>query len=113
MPSWLSSCIEVVSSLKLNTVLVVGGALAIQPQYELAIGEDLKAQAQASDKKVNDLPSFPDIGKSLNKQFGQSDPKEVGDAINKNTPGIICQNKPKCNLANRMQGNRLAMTKLS
>ena len=62
--------------------------MAIQPQYDLAFGEDLKAQAEASDKKVDNLPSFPDIGKSLNSQFGQSDPKEVGKAIDKNTPGM-------------------------
>ena len=64
-----------------------GNAVAIQPQYELAFGEDLKAGAEASDKKVDSLPSFPDIGKALNSQFGQTDPKEVGKAIDKNTPG--------------------------
>ena len=62
--------------------------MALQPQYDLAFGEDLKAKAEASDKKVDSLPSFPDIGKSLGAQFGQTDPKDVGKAIDKNTPGI-------------------------
>lgn len=65
----------------------IGNALALQPQYDLAIGEDLKQKAEENDKKVSNLPSFPDIGKSLGSQFGQSDPKEVGKAIDKNTPG--------------------------
>ena len=47
---------------------------------------DLKAQAEASDQKTDNLPSFKDIGASLNKQFGQTDPKDVGKAVEENTP---------------------------
>lgn len=46
-----------------------------------------RAQAEASDQKTDALPSFKDIGASLNKQFGQTDPKDVGKAIDENTPG--------------------------
>ncbi len=46
-----------------------------------------RAQAEASDQKTDALPSFKDIGASLNKQFGQTDPKDVGKAIDQNTPG--------------------------
>ena len=52
-----------------------------------AIAVDLKAQAEASDRKTDSLPSFKDIGASLNKQFGQTDPKDVGKAVEENTPG--------------------------
>ncbi len=46
-----------------------------------------RAQAEASDQKTDALPSFKDIGASLNKQFGQSDPKDIGKAVDSNTPG--------------------------
>ena len=64
-----------------------GIAHANQP-FDLAIGEDLKAQAEASDKKVDSLPTLGDVGRSLGGQFGQNDPKEVGKAIDRNTPGM-------------------------
>ena len=59
------------------------------PQYDLAVGEGLQQQAERSDQKTNDLPSFPDIGKALNSQFGQSNPQDVGKAVDKATPGIL------------------------
>ena len=59
----------------------------------MAFGEDLKAQAEASDKKTSAEPTFSDIGKSLNSQFGQgSGAQDVGKAIKDNTPspqGIV------------------------
>ena len=64
----------------------------LSPEIYLSAGPaialpDLKAQAEASDQKTDNLPSFKDIGASLNKQFGQTDPKDVGKAIEENTPG--------------------------
>ena len=53
----------------------------------MAVELPSKAQAEASDQKTDNLPSFKDIGASLNKQFGQTDPKDVGKAIDQNTPG--------------------------
>jgi hypothetical protein len=59
----------------------------------LAFGEELKAQAQASDVKTDNEPTFSDIGKSLGAQFGQSNSaNDVGKAIKENTPspqGIV------------------------
>jgi len=53
----------------------------------MALGENLKAQAEAGDQRTDNLPSFKDIGSSLNSKFGQTDPKDVGKAIDQNTPG--------------------------
>ena len=53
----------------------------------MAVDLPSRAQAEASDQKTDSLPSFKDIGASLNKQFGQTDPKDVGRAIDQNTPG--------------------------
>ena len=53
----------------------------------MAVDLPSKAGAEASDQKTDNLPSFKDIGASLNKQFGQTDPKDVGRAIDQNTPG--------------------------
>ena len=52
-----------------------------------AIAIDLKAQAEESDRKTDNLPTFKDIGASLNNKFGQTDPKDVGKAVEQNTPG--------------------------
>lgn len=68
---------------------ISGAAFASNSSFDLAIGEDLKAQAEASDKKTDNLPSLKDVGKSLGGQFGQNDPKDVGKAIDKNTPGKL------------------------
>ena len=53
----------------------------------MAVDLPSKAGAEASDRKTDDLPSFKDIGASLNQKFGQTDPKDVGRAIDQNTPG--------------------------
>ena len=53
----------------------------------MAVDLPSRAGAEASDQKTDNLPSFKDIGASLNKQFGQTDPKDVGRAIDQNTPG--------------------------
>lgn len=70
------------------SIPLAGAAYAGVPQYEIAIGENLQQQAEKSDKKTSDLPTFPDIGKALNSQFGQSNPQDVGKAVDKATPGI-------------------------
>ena len=53
----------------------------------MAVDLPSRAGAEASDQKTDNLPSFKDIGASINKQFGQTDPKDVGRAIDQNTPG--------------------------
>ena len=55
----------------------------------MAVDLPSRAQAEASDQKTDSLPSFKDIGASLNKQFGQTDPKDVGRAIDQSTPGDL------------------------
>ena len=68
---------------------VVTTRLTLCPLTGAAMALDLpsKAGAEASDKRTDNLPSFSDVGASLNKQFGQTDPKDVGKAIDNNTPG--------------------------
>ncbi len=61
-----------------NTHACTGPAIALP---------DLKAQAEESDRKTDNLPTFKDIGSSLNNKFGQTDPKDVGKAVEQNTPG--------------------------
>lgn len=41
----------------------------------------------ALNEKTSNLPSFGDVGRALNKQFGSNDPKEVGRQIDSVTPG--------------------------
>jgi len=57
-----------------------------QATPDLSFGEDLKAGAEASDARTSAEPSFKDIGKSLNNQFGKGDATDVGKAIKDNTP---------------------------
>jgi hypothetical protein len=57
-----------------------------QATPDLSFGEDLKAEAQASDAKTSAEPTFSDIGKSLNAQFGNKSADDVGKAIKENTP---------------------------
>lgn len=62
-----------------------GGAMA-NPQFDLAFGEDLQAQARASDAKTSAEPTLGDVGRSLQGQFGQKDATDVGKAVKDNTP---------------------------
>ena len=79
-------------------VCFAGSAQAALPQYEIALGEGLQQQARQSDKETSSLPSLPDVGRALNQQFGQTDAKDVGKAINENTPGKQISFKVACML---------------
>lgn len=45
---------------------------------------------EAVNERTSDLPSFSDVGDSLRNALGGNtgDPKDVGRAINQNTPGV-------------------------
>jgi len=82
----------------LKTLSAIAAAqLAVLPFSGAAVAVELpsRAQAEASDQKTDALPSFKDIGASLNKQFGQTDPKDVGKAIDQNTPDVNLTKNPK------------------
>lgn len=40
----------------------------------------------AINERTSNLPTFGDVGRALNKNFGQTDPKGIGRAIDANTP---------------------------
>ena len=61
----------------------------VNSPFDLALGEGLKAQAEASDRKTDNLPTISDVGKSLGGQLGGSDAKDAIRAVDKNTPGTI------------------------
>ena len=48
--------------------------------------ESGSARAELNERTSN-LPSFADVGASLKKTLGQNDPKDIGRAIDANTPG--------------------------
>ncbi|CAL5220903.1 g2998 [Coccomyxa viridis] len=81
----------------LKTLSAIAAAqLAVLPFSGPAIAlPDLKAQAEESDRKTDNLPTFKDIGSSLNNKFGQTDPKDVGKAVEQNTPDVDLTKNPK------------------
>ena len=49
------------------------------------------AAREAANERTSDLPSFKDVGDSLKTSLGtSSDPKDIGRAIDNNTPGAQC-----------------------
>ena len=52
------------------------------------IPESAKSGAARADvnERTSNLPTFGDVGRSLTKNFGTNDPKDVGRAIDENTP---------------------------
>lgn len=88
--AWQKSCFKLPQLAILTGLQHAGVAAAsVNSPFDLALGEDLKAQAEASDKKTDNLPTFKDIGKSLGGQLGQNNPKDVGKAVEANTPGLF------------------------
>ena len=63
-------------------------------QFDLAFGEDLQAQARASDARTSAEPTLGDVGRSLQGQLGgSSSAPDVGQAVKNNTPnaGALAQ----------------------
>lgn len=47
-----------------------------------------KAERAEINERTSNLPTFSDVGESLKNKLGQNDPKDIGRAIDRNTPGI-------------------------
>jgi hypothetical protein len=45
------------------------------------------AARDAVNERTSNLPTFGDVGAALKKSLGQNDPKDIGRAIDANTPG--------------------------
>lgn len=54
-----------------------------------AIANIIPNQAERAEinQKTSDLPTFGQVGDALKKNLGQNDPKDIGRAIDRNTPG--------------------------
>lgn len=58
-----------------------------------AIANTIPNQAERAEinQKTSDLPTFGQVGDALKKNLGQNDPKDIGKAIDRNTPGTSTQ----------------------
>lgn len=55
-----------------------------------AVANIIPNQAERAEinQKTSDLPTFGQVGNALKKNLGQNDPKDIGKAIDRNTPGM-------------------------
>jgi hypothetical protein len=48
-----------------------------------------KAERAEVNERTSNLPTFSDVGQSLKQNLGQNNPKDIGRAIDRNTPGAL------------------------
>ncbi|KAK9905871.1 hypothetical protein WJX75_007908 [Coccomyxa subellipsoidea] len=70
---------------------------ALLPVAGTAIADIIPNQAERAEinKKTSDLPTFGEVGDALKKNLGQNDPKDIGKAIDRNTPDLDLTKNPK------------------
>ncbi|BDA47294.1 hypothetical protein COCOBI_10-1400 [Coccomyxa sp. Obi] len=71
--------------------------LALLPTAGTAIANIIPNRAERAEinQKTSDLPTFGQVGDALKKNLGQNDPKDIGKAIDRNTPDLDLTKNPK------------------
>jgi hypothetical protein len=71
--------------------------LALLPTSGTAIANIIPNQSERAEinQKTSDLPTFGQVGDALKKNLGQNDPKDIGKAIDRNTPDLDLTKNPK------------------